>query len=68
MIRLYLKKELLARAIKSNCGPVILTQEDLLSCIDLDSGLASHRCESLIARKIQESADTALAKTLGVTV
>jgi hypothetical protein len=57
-------RDILLKSIRDNCGPITLTLEDLLSCVGPHSGIDSWRCESLIKRKIRQSHDEALERTL----
>lgn len=65
-VRLYLNKDLLREEILASCGPVVITAEELAGCVHWKSGICSLHCLDLIERKIQQAADEALARTLGV--
>jgi len=65
-IHLHCNRDLLEADIRAHCVSVTLSVDDLVACLSHRSGIDAWRCEHLIARKIQEAADIALARTLGV--
>ncbi|MGF7151312.1 hypothetical protein FHS96_004975 [Sphingomonas zeicaulis] len=66
------RTDLIAKYIEANCGPVELTQADLIECLGMphhwsrNNGLDRDACAHVIRRKIEESHALALARTLGV--